>query len=256
MAEYDKVTYPGIEIQVEVEQLDRSLLDEEIAYSALKVVVPALRQQFEGPEVQANLPAGTIEQHFQPEDRIGVQRYLSRMETYMDRSGTSYWFARTHSRNQRSDPELTAMPRNTAPSGLIKISPSRGTAKQKARISPPNLFINDILVIPDQQGQGMGTKLLYTAASFGGYRPDKQVVLNAYAANPIPNAWFRRLGLRERPDVEVAPVTFNGHDLQQVRFGSGELAIRQLVVTMEIRHPELQQARGRLMDIEGGPAKR
>jgi hypothetical protein len=240
MANTTRVNFPTERLSetVLVEQIGQEELSQEHAYAALRIVAAAYKAQFEGPETFINLPPGTIDAHFQPEDEAGARRQLGRMATYLE-SGSSYWFATVYD----NDPYSWATERSNSGSvGMIKVSPSRATITQKLKLSPPNMYLNDIAVSPNMQHRRIGTDMLYAVAKWSGYSPDVSMTLDGYANSSVNN-WFVELGLQENPKVEVPPLLLGqGQRLEQVRFESGKTSLNDIVANLEQRSPHLLQS--------------
>lgn len=221
-----------------VEHLDEEQLSIQVAYDALSVVVPAYRTQFEGPTTATNLPLGTIESYFQPEDEVGVRRHLDRMADHIEHQGSQYWFAVL-----ADDEPMRRGVEGLSPAGLIKASPSRATLAQRLKVRPPNMYLNDIVVKPEVQHRGIGADLLHVVTKFGGYSEKAAILLDGYEGNLV-NEWFISLGIHERPEVAVEAMDLgNRHSLEQVRFETGAAALRGVVRSLEEKYPHLKQAK-------------
>ncbi|MGA2796669.1 MAG: GNAT family N-acetyltransferase [Thermoguttaceae bacterium] len=64
------------------------------------------------------------------------------------------------------------------------------------RRSPDKLFLNYIVVRPAFRSQGLASRLLAKAVTFAGAENRREIVLDVFADNAIPLAWYERLGFQ------------------------------------------------------------
>lgn len=215
----------------------------EVAHDVLRIMSHTYAAQFEGPDTEAQLPRGTFAKQFRYHDAEAVERQQARMSTYIA-AGAEYWFAKA------------AGVDDGARVGLVKASPSRASLPQKARLAAPNLFVNDVAVLPNLQGfsiegedqsrirRYIGSKLLYTVVEFGNYKQDGPVSLDAYVQNSRVNSWYFDLSFWSQPSVAVEPLSLpDNSQLEQQRMEAPTL--RGVAQLLRRKVPELAGAQAK-----------
>jgi GNAT superfamily N-acetyltransferase len=120
------------------------------------LVLATYQRTFEVP--YGSLPAGTVAQRYGEEHTDAfVQRAVD-----SHRRGSQYWVI-------RGGDQLV---------GLAKVSPGETLDEPQ----PGVVYINDVIVAPEEQRKGYGSALLHAALKFGGHEPASVVALDAFEA--------------------------------------------------------------------------
>src|SRR5205085_2689016 len=138
----------------------------EHAIGTMLLIAVAYGHQFEKPH--GRIPPGTFARTYDAEDNRLVEHHLERMRLYVEKYDAQYWLLRL------GDQAIVAL------DGLAKVSPSRATRRQKLNLQSPNCYINDIMVAPQAQNQGNGSRLMHAPLAYGGFEPGNAVALDAY----------------------------------------------------------------------------
>jgi GNAT superfamily N-acetyltransferase len=227
MSEILVVTYEKNDDSINLFRVDEAKdVSEELAAQNMRLLAAAYAHQFEEPT--GILPRDTFARRHDPEDPHLLERHLDRMVSSLE-SESQYWFSYV-------DEGLVMI------NGLSKVSPSRSNQVQKARLSSPNAYLNDLLVDPSSQRKGLGSGLLHAPLKFGGFGYDKALALDAFKGNPQVNSWFERLGMLP-VEAEVGPFDIDGiHSLEQIRYSTPEsVNVGQVRIRLERAHPILKE---------------
>jgi GNAT superfamily N-acetyltransferase len=222
------VTYEKNEEAINLFRIDEAKdASEELAAEAMRLIAAAYGHQFEEP--RGKLSRDTFARRYDPDDKGLLDRHFNRMASSLE-SGAQYWFSYV------DEGEATL-------NGLSKVSPSRPKQTQKARLTGPNAYVNDLLVEPRSQRKGLGSGLLHAPLRFGGFEYDKALALDAFKGNPQVNSWFERLGMLP-VEVEVGPFDIDGiHSLEQIRYSTPEsVSLGQVRIRLERAHPILKES--------------
>lgn len=239
MSRYTTLAYPGsLEVpQFSIDILPPDGITEDIAHAMLALQTDAYEAHFEDPKrYSPALPAGTVREHFKPDDQNAIRARQARMLQFVEHNGSSYL----------SIVDIAELPESTANGeipGMIKVSPSAGgTIQQKVGMEGPNLFINDLIVHPNIWGVGAATILLHAGISLPEYSPKGRIALHAYRGSVI-NKWFNGLGIVEC-SADIEPVEIGTHRLPQMLMVSESGLTRHgLVERLEELHPHLAYVR-------------
>jgi ribosomal protein S18 acetylase RimI-like enzyme len=172
---------------------DPAEVDLETASACLRLLANAYAHQFEKPN--GWLKQGAFKEHFRPDKEDSVTSHADRMRAAI-KDGSVYWFA--------SQPDQHF----ETTGGLAKASPSRSGLLQRAHLQSPNCYLNDIVVAPAAQGNGIGRQLLLAVITSDHFDIRRNLTLDAFQGNEVANAWFQRLGMHavegSRRDFNVA----------------------------------------------------
>jgi ribosomal protein S18 acetylase RimI-like enzyme len=200
----------------------------------LQTLVRAYSAEFEREDAAQPLPNGTIAARYRPEDEAGVAKFRNNMLTNVQQYESQYWRV-----TQLGDPRTQDHP--VVP-GFIKVTPSRASLLQKARMQTPNVYVDDVIVDPSVQRNHVGTALLHAGLKFSGFDEDRLAVLEGYDGMPSTE-WYRMLGFVANGGVVSHPVRFGEHVLRQTQYETERgLAIGGVVRNLESRHPWLGNA--------------
>lgn len=215
-----------------VEPLNAGKLNDELIIAMQGLLRKAYADTFED---RLNiLESGSVSRHlFAPPDGERVEKYRKHVLNDISKGGSEYWLGRC----SRGGPLVS----------LAKLTPSRGTVQQKFHLQPPNLFINDVVVCPDQQGRTIGGQTLFAAIMLSrhSYSPVQKVALHAFDANTPLEPLLYRLGLW--PMQKVKALQVGDQQLEQRLWTSGSFGIRHLVKQLR---PEVYDSYVRSSDIK------
>lgn len=174
------------------------------------------------------LQPGSVRTHlFDPKDSQRRADYRAQVVNNIENieaRGSEYW--------------LGARSPGGRPISLVKFTPSRGSIGQKLGWRPPNVFINDVVVHPDSQHQGVGRQTLFAAIHLSryDYEPSRKVAASILRANLRTNRgtnrefsrWLHGLGLWYERELEPLAVGFD-QQLEQELWTSTTNGVRQLI---------------------------
>lgn len=179
------------------------------AIPAAAVTIQAImRQAYISHFSQGNrplIPENAISEYF-ADTTPQIEALQDRMLTAM-KKGSQYWMA-SLAQSVKDQHQAVA---------FVKTSPSRPGLRQW---TSPNLFVNELDVLPEYQSRGIGTATLRTAMLYGGYASEQKVAAHLYDVKPTDHDLLRQTGLQKVRDIE--PFELGNYPIPQALYASND----------------------------------
>lgn len=190
-----------------VERLSPDAVTYQAARQIRHLIGVAYGDEFESPRapVSVRLLRGRISGAYLQDSDQKIEEQQVRVEKALAR-GSSYWTLQAPTQVGQSG-------KNPRLDGLVKTTPSRSTTSQKLHLSPPNCYIDDILVRPGAEAgptfRGVGSMLLHNALTHDSYELSATAVADTFRSGRSGPEFFSEAGFALQPDSTPPYTIFN-----------------------------------------------